>query len=153
MSLLEQVKLLHDAGLHSNVKLVVNLVLSASEHNQDLLTMAQKYQLQVWYGDALFEEEEYRKAETVYRRALQMKKVLTKSKIRGGPDLDLPQVVDVKYRIHQCHCHLKEFPEAVAVLETILCKQRTPKVNMALAKLYQKVGLERSAITLFREVL
>ncbi|XP_070572262.1 anaphase-promoting complex subunit 7-like [Ptychodera flava] len=158
MSLLEQVKLLHDAGLHSNVKMVANLVLSASEHSPDVLTMAQKYQIQVWYGDALYEGEEYRKAESVYKRALQMKKVLNKSRARGGQstvtsEQDLPQEVDVKYRIHECHCHLKQLKEAVGVLESIPGKQKTPKVNMALAKLYQKAGLERSSITYFREVL
>ncbi|XP_077996045.1 anaphase-promoting complex subunit 7-like [Glandiceps talaboti] len=158
MSLIEQVKLLHDAGLHSNIKIMANLVLSASEHNPDVLTMPQKYQVQVWYGDALYEEGDCHRAEMVYKRALQIKRVLNRSRVRGvqstnTTDPDLPNEVDVKYRIHECHCRLKRLKEAVGVLESIPAKHRTPKVNMALAKLYQKAGLDRSAITYFREVL
>lgn len=36
---------------------------TASEQNPELLTPAEKYQLQVYYADALFEQQEYKKAE------------------------------------------------------------------------------------------
>ena len=39
------------------------LVKTACEQNQELLTPAEKYQLQVYYADALFEQQEYKKAE------------------------------------------------------------------------------------------
>nr|XP_012147821.1 PREDICTED: anaphase-promoting complex subunit 7 isoform X3 [Megachile rotundata] len=43
--------------------------------------------------------------------------------------------------------------EAFQVLQNIPGKQRTPKVNMALAKMFQEQGMERSAITTYKEVL
>lgn len=38
-------------------------------------------------------------------------------------------------------------------LQGISSKQRTPKINLALAKLYIRVGMDRSAITSYKEVL
>lgn len=43
--------------------------------------------------------------------------------------------------------------QAISTLQSITAKQRTPKMNMALAKLYHQSGLERSAITAYKEVL
>ena len=40
-----------------------------------------------------------------------------------------------------------------AQLEGISTKQRTAKINMALAKLYLRSGMDRSAITSYKEVL
>lgn len=61
--------------------------------------------------------------------------------------------LDIKYQIHLCHINLKQNQEAVTVLETIPGKQRSPKVNMALGKLYQLGGMERSSVYAFKEVL
>lgn len=36
---------------------------SVCSHNPDFLTPAENYQLNVYYADALYEQEEYRKAE------------------------------------------------------------------------------------------
>lgn len=42
---------------------------------------------------------------------------------------------------------------AIAALETVPGKARNPRINMALGKLYSARGLERSAITAYKEVL
>jgi anaphase-promoting complex subunit 7 len=42
---------------------------------------------------------------------------------------------------------------AIAALETVPAKARNPRINMALGKLYSARGLERSAITAYKEVL
>lgn len=55
--------------------------------------------------------------------------------------------------MHLCYVKLHQSDEAINILQTISAKQRTAKVNMALAKLYQKVGSERPAITAYKEVL
>lgn len=51
-----------------------------SEHNPDLLTTPAKFQTYVYYGDSLFYLGQHRKAEYMYRKALQFKKSLLKSK-------------------------------------------------------------------------
>ncbi|XP_014664245.1 PREDICTED: anaphase-promoting complex subunit 7-like [Priapulus caudatus] len=152
MNVFEQIKLLHDQELHSSVISLASLVLSVSEHSQDVLSTAAKYQTLVYYGEALYEEAEHHRAEPTFRKALQLYKVIMKSKTKAQKP-DVTSEVDVKFRLHQCHVHMKQFQQAIAVLESITAKQRTPKVNMALAKLYRRTGVERSATTGFKEVL
>merc|ERR1712002_1173089 len=50
-------------------------------------------------------------------------------------------------------CYNKQPYEAILVLEDMTLKQRTPKINLALAKLHQLTGMDRSAITHYKEVL
>jgi anaphase-promoting complex subunit 7 len=49
--------------------------------------------------------------------------------------------------------NLKQNHQAIVVLQSIPGKLRNAKINMALAKLYQQGGMERSAITAYKEVL
>eukprot|EP00057_Strongylocentrotus_purpuratus_P020879 XP_011675353.1 PREDICTED: anaphase-promoting complex subunit 7 [Strongylocentrotus purpuratus] len=157
--LMDHVRLLRNEGLFGNLSILANLVKTACEQNTELLTVAERYQLLVFYADALYEEQECKRAEGMYRKALQLKKMINKSKVKGQtqtsqqPDDNLPSELDVRFRIYQCHNILKNHREALAVLESIPAKMREPKVNMALAKLYQKIGMERSAIYGYKEVL
>ncbi|XP_035217809.1 anaphase-promoting complex subunit 7-like isoform X2 [Stegodyphus dumicola] len=131
------------------------MILSASESNPDLLTFATKYQTFVYYADSLVNLKEYKKAEAMYRRALQLKKSLakTKGKSQPFPQGEVTSEVDVKYKAHLCLVNLKQFSQAIGLLESISAKQRTASVNMALAKLYHQNGMERCAITSYKEVL
>ncbi|KAJ9580300.1 hypothetical protein L9F63_004040, partial [Diploptera punctata] len=133
-----------------------NLVLSVSDHNPDILTVPAKFQTFVYYGDSLFYLGQYRKAEVMYRKALQYKKSLLKSKGTAKPQENQKELmpdIDIKYQIHVCHIHLKQNHQAILVLQSIPGKLRNAKINMALAKLYQQGGMERSAITCYKEVL
>lgn len=155
-SLFDQLKLLFDQQLYSNVVALANLVISLSEHNQDTLCPPAKFETYVFYGDSLFHLGQYRKAEMMYRKALQFKKSLLKSK--GTTKLqdnqkELMPDIDIKYQMHLCHVNLKQNHQAIGVLQSIPGKQRNAKINMALAKLYQQGGMERSAITAYKEVL
>ncbi len=59
----------------------------------------------------------------------------------------------MRFRLHECYCEMKQLREAITMLDGISAKQRNAKVNMALAKLYQRTGNDRSAITSYKEVL
>lgn len=156
-TLFEQIKLLYDQALYSNVISLTNLVLSLSEHNAELLPGYSKFHVYVYYADAYFHLGKYRRAETLYKKALQFRKCLLKSKGSGKPLLDgqkdLPSDVNIKYQIHLCLVKSKNPQEALQVLQSIPGKQRTAKVNMALAKMFHEQGMERSAITTYKEVL
>lgn len=150
------------AGLHSNVRLMSSLLLTMSTNNPELFSPAQKYQLLVYHADAIFHDKEYRNAASKYNSALQQKKVLSKtSKVRpstGGTTSSvqaqsLPSEIEVKYKIAECYTNLKLDKDAIAVLDGIPSRQRTPKINMMLANLYRKAGQERSAVTSYKEVL
>ncbi|CAK9830696.1 Anaphase-promoting complex subunit 7 [Anthophora retusa] len=129
-TLYDQIKLLYEQSLYSNVISLANLVLSLSEHNSDLLPIHGKFHIYVYYADAHFYLGKYKRAEALYKKSLQFRKCLLKSKGATKP-----------------------LEEALQVLQSIPGKQRTPKVNMALAKMFQEQGMERSAITTYKEVL
>ncbi|PFX25631.1 Anaphase-promoting complex subunit 7 [Stylophora pistillata] len=153
----DQVKALHEAGLFSSSRMLANFLFSATEHSNqdkyDLSHMVNKYQLLVYLADSLFDDEQYKRAEQFYTRALQLKKTIIKHKPKASPPLGLLSEVEVKYKMSQCYLHLKEHREATTILEGISQKQRSPKINMSLAKLYQRQGMERSAISCYKEVL
>ena len=155
-TLYDQIKLLYEQCLYSNVISLANLVLSLSEHNSDLLPIHGKFHIYVYYADAHFYSGKYKRAEALYKKSLQFRKCLLKSKGATKPlecQKDLPTDVDIKFQIHLCLIKLKNSQEALQVLQSIPGKQRTPKVNMALAKMFQEQGMERSAITTYKEVL
>ncbi|XP_066583882.1 anaphase-promoting complex subunit 7 [Prorops nasuta] len=155
--LYEQIKLLYDQSLYSNVISLANLVLSLSEHNTELLPAHAKFHVFVYYADSYFYMGKYKKAESLYKKSLQFRKCLLKTKNTAKPAQDnqkeLPSDIDIKYQIHLCLIKIKNPQEALQVLQSIPGKQRTAKVNMALAKMFQEQGMERSAITTYKEVL
>ncbi|KAK0162770.1 hypothetical protein PV327_006519 [Microctonus hyperodae] len=156
-NLYDQIKLLYDQQLYSNVISLANLVLSLSDHNGDLLPPTAKFLIYVHCADSHFHMGDYRKAESLYKKSLQFRKFLLKLKGATKPSQesykDLLSDIDIKYQIHVCLMKMKSQLEALQVLQSIPGKQRTPKVNMALAKIFHDQGMERSAITTYKEVL
>ncbi|XP_042903063.1 anaphase-promoting complex subunit 7 [Parasteatoda tepidariorum] len=155
MAMFEQLKILYDQGLYSNVTALASMLLTVAESSTDMLTFSTKYQTYVYYGDSLLNMKEYKKAEVMFKKALQLKKSLakTKGKTQVFPQGEVTSEVDVKYKAHLCLVNQKQFSQAIGILESISAKQRTPCVNMALAKLHHQNGTERSAITSYKEVL
>uniref|UniRef100_A0ACB8G040 Anaphase promoting complex subunit 7 n=1 Tax=Sphaerodactylus townsendi TaxID=933632 RepID=A0ACB8G040_9SAUR len=83
MSVVDHVREMAAAGLHSNVRLLSGLLLTMSGNNPELFSPTQKYQLLVYHADSLFHDKEYRNAVSKYTMALQQKKALSKtSKVR-----------------------------------------------------------------------
>ncbi|XP_037092477.1 anaphase-promoting complex subunit 7-like [Pollicipes pollicipes] len=113
-----------------------------------------KYQTLVYSANSLFQLRDIKRAEAFYKKALQYRKSLAKVK---GKQLEFPKdctsEIDVKYQLHLCYVHQKQFFQATGILESVPAKQRTVKVNMALGQLYQQCGTERPAITAYKEVL
>ncbi|KAL4223795.1 Anaphase promoting complex subunit 7 [Mactra antiquata] len=155
----EQLKLLHDSELYEDVKQMASIVLTLYDNNTytELLSATQKYQCYVFYGNALYHLREYTKAEDLYKKALLLLKAINKTKGKSSQSAavtsDITSDVEVKYKMYQCLVHTKQYKEAMSVLEGISTKQRTAKVNLALAKMYTRSGMDRSAITSYREVL
>lgn len=55
---------------------------------------------------------------------------------------ELPSEIDIKYQIYLCERKLQQFTNATSMLESIPTRQRTAKINMALAELYKKGSLK-----------
>ncbi|KAL7301170.1 hypothetical protein TKK_0006141 [Trichogramma kaykai] len=157
--LFDQIQHLYDQALYSNVISVANLVLSLSDHNNEQLPANSKFLVYVYCADSYFYLGMYRRAESYYKKSLQIRKCLLKSKgatkpnNQEGQNKELASDVDIKYQIYSCLIKLKNQQEALHILQSIQVKQRTPKINMALAKMFQEQGMERSAIATYKEVL
>ncbi|XP_065682597.1 anaphase-promoting complex subunit 7 isoform X2 [Hydra vulgaris] len=123
----DQLSKLYENGLYGSLKLLASFQLSLSAFtilkDDDFQTAALKYQILILYGDSLYKEGDYKMAELQYCDALKLRKSLDR----------------IKSQQRQ--------------LESIDQKQRTSQINMMLAKLYQKHGMERSAITCYKDVL
>lgn len=157
-NILKNLKSLYDQELYSNIVRVCDLTLTLSEQKPDYFSLLGKFQVTLYYADALYHTHQYVQAENLYRQALQMRKIIiNKSKNSNNKIIenqnDIVSDVDIKYKIYSCCLALKQKKAAADILQSIAARQRTPKVNMALGKIYKEVGMERSAITCFKEVL
>eukprot|EP00111_Clytia_hemisphaerica_P009085 TCONS_00026638-protein len=160
---LEDVAQLHSDGLLSNINSLVSLMLSTNELSnptsiEDQNATVKKYQMMVYYADSLYEDDCFKRAERYYTDALKLKKNSAKMKNKATTSskptsTGLTSEVEIKYKIFKCQTKLDNHKESLNTLESIVPKQRTPKVNMALGRLYQKHGMERSALTCYKEVL
>lgn len=152
MNVADQLKVLYDAQLYDDVKSLGSMLLTLSDHNPELLTVSVRFQVMVYYADAIYSSGCYKKAECLYKQSLQLKKLANKSKGKGQT-IDVGAEVDVKYKIHLCLVKLKQNTEAIVVLDSINGKQRTARVNLALGKLHHRFGNDRAAVTAYKEVL
>lgn len=161
MNLFDHVRFLHESELFYDLKQLSCIVISLCDNNSntEVLSLSQRYQCMVYYGNSLYHLGEFLRAENIYKKALLLKKALNKSKGKitattpVQPSQDVTSEVDVKYKLYQCLSQMKQFREAMSILEGISSKQRTAKVNVALAKLYVMAGMDRSAITSYKEVI
>ncbi len=124
----------------------------------DALAPKQLYCVQAMLAEAYMECKEFRRAETLFKDALLTKKELAKGK---GPSSSkaiddgekMFSEVTLKFKLHLCYVEMGSSSLAIEILQTVPAKQRTPKLNMAMGKLYVRNGLDRPAVSCFREVL
>jgi len=142
------------------------------------LSYRQKQQLICLIADAFYESKEFCRAEALFKESLQLchqvKKTSKSTKKVGSAASSADDSVaaaaenvssssssvergtseiDIKYKLHLCYLRTNQHNMAADILQSIPAKQRTPKVYQALGKVYQQAGMERPAITCFREVL
>lgn len=132
----------------------MDLTLSANDQRQDTTPLI-KFQIFIYYGDSHFHLHQYIQAEKAYAQALQIRKFLVKTKnnMKISETQELTSEVDVRYKMHSCYVNLKQPMKAIEILQNIPTKAKTAKVNMALGNLCRDTGLERQAISCYKEVL
>jgi len=159
----EQVKLLYDNSLWSSLS---NLAPYALSHDVDTEKCGKKRHLLLcMIGDAFYEQRNFKKAEPLYKEAIQLRKqfkIIKKSdgsstspedsQIEGKLALSSSDV-EIKYKLHLCYMNTNQVNQAISILQNISAKQRTVKCNLALGKLYKQADTERPAIACFKEVL
>lgn len=132
---------------------------SAYDRERSLLTFEQYFLMLMYNGNSLFKQQQYRRADLVYRSALQARKSLTKSKAGSVFANNYEHLTEkfpdheIRFKLAQCLETTKNHAEAITMLQSIPSKQRTPKINMMLGKLAHMQGKDAIAITAYRMVL
>ncbi len=167
--MISQVKLLYENSLWSSIVQLAPYALSygggdSSSDSSDGKGAKARHSLLVMVGDAFFETREYKKAEPIYKEAIQLRKqIKTMKKSDGSSSNDDLHIegklginasdVEVKYKLHVCYLNTNQISQAGSILQSIPAKQRSAKCNLALGKLYKQADTERPAIACFKEVL
>lgn len=116
------------------------MILSLNESNwesSNILTSFHhtKFQIYVYCANAHFHLGNYKKAESLYKTALQYKKCVLKVKSTSKATMqevfqqrDVISDIDIKFQIHLCLVKMKRTQEALQTLQSIPAKQRSSKV-------------------------
>lgn len=132
---------------------------SAYDRDRSLLTPEQYFLMLMYNGNSLFNQQQYRRADLVFRSALQARKSLTKTRPTTvflhyyGNLAEMFPDHEIRYKIALCMELTKNVTEAITMLQSISNKQRTPKVNMLLGKLSQRAGKYLNAVSAFKMVI
>lgn len=113
----------------------------------------------MYYGNSLLEERQFRRAEESFENAVQAKKTIVKIKHSafqnklGEMAVDLFPEPEIRFKWAKCLEATQQVSKASTVLQEIPSKQRSPKVNMMLAKLLQHDCYNKRALTPLKLVL
>ncbi|XP_021945689.1 anaphase-promoting complex subunit 7 isoform X1 [Folsomia candida] len=147
---LDQIMVMFKEQLYSSVLSFGSVALNLGERYPENVSETQQVTILIMCGDSAYFTHDYARAESYYRKALQLYKSLSK----GLPKECIPEDSnDVKYKLYLCLMQCKKPKEALNMLQSIPAKSRAVRTNMALGKLYMQNGMERAAITSFKEVL
>lgn len=157
INLFNHVKFLFEQELYSDVVTLASIVIAVSDNNySDFISPQETYELYHYYGDALFHSGDHRKAEVIYRKAIQLRKSMLKRTNKPNESYtqrDFATDIDIKYKMHICYMKMKLTQAAIEILQSIPAKQRPAKVRAALGRTWMCVGLERGASASLRDVL
>lgn len=120
------------------------------------ITPQQKCNIYIYYAESLYNLEQYAKAENIYYQAFQQRKNMLKKKTGTKIEQTNKEImsdIDIKFKIHLCYVKLKQYQKAICILQSISARSRNAKINMALGNLCRDSGMERSAISAYKEVL
>ena len=81
--------------------------------------------------------KEWKRAEAVFRDALQSRKHFVK--VESGDQCE----IDAKFKLHTCYVSMGQINQAINILQSISSKNRTAKINMALGRLYHQNGMDK----------
>lgn len=86
-----------------------------------------------YYGNSLFKERLFGKAEEILKNAILARKSFMKVKTDVyDSSVNYFSEVELLYTLALCYKQTKQFPEAIATLQIISMKNRSAKVNMLL---------------------
>ncbi len=123
--LLEHAKSLTESGLYEDVKLICDLLVGMTESTSASTSTStegficeskDRYMIYYLFGNAAFNLKEYKLAEALFNKALQINKsnLRPKSKTQAVADCDTD--ITIKFNLHQCLMTEKKYQEAFVIV-------------------------------------
>ncbi|KAM7485116.1 hypothetical protein LguiA_001125 [Lonicera macranthoides] len=162
----DQMSTLIEYGLYDSAEMLGCFLVSSNSINSDTNPHLKAENLAL-LGDALFRENEYRRAIHMYKQALQHYKIIpkqntsTRSSLSASNRSSSPNSFnvsainenEVKFKLASCHFSLNENRAALLEMEGIPSKSRNLQMNLLTGKLYRHSRHTRAAIACYKECL
>lgn len=141
--------------------LVPQATFMESTYDRDRTTLKpEQYFLMIMYhANSLFQLRHYRRADPMFRRGLEVRKIIVKARNTSGQPANADNAIeiftdaDICYKLALCLEYTKQIQEAINVLNWLPQRQRTIKINMLLGKLSQQAGRNINALICYKAVL
>eukprot|EP00039_Didymoeca_costata_P006314 m.89171 g.89171 ORF g.89171 m.89171 type:complete len:555 (-) comp13207_c1_seq1:2308-3972(-) len=146
-----EVEHLFAQGLHDSVALLSELLVSSPS-----IQGSDRGQLLSLMGAALLEKGETARAEAFLAQSLKHIRSSKSSKRDTSNASAIPEVnsaTNIKFLLFKSRVKLDKTKEAVAIMATIPSSDRTPLMNLSLAKLHESTGAYSDAIVAYKAVL
>ncbi|CAA7399926.1 unnamed protein product [Spirodela intermedia] len=163
----DQIAVLLENGLYESAQMLGCYLVSSAAANAESSPYL-KAEALVLQGDALYEENELRRALHMYKQALQLCKTIpkqttpvsrssvTSSNMPSSPNSLNGSTInenEVKFKICLCYCKLNENRAALAEMDGIPSKARTLRMNLVLGKLLRISRHNRASIACYRDCI
>ena len=141
-SLLDQLKGLYEAELYEDVKILADLLTglvesssssayssslsftgSAASNTSDLVVESKDvYLIHYLHGNAAFNLKEFKLAESLFDKALQINKSNLRPKLKSLLQVDCETDITIKYNLHVCLLNDKKYQEAFSIVSNTLLR-------------------------------
>ncbi|KAM0984980.1 hypothetical protein COP2_012592 [Malus domestica] len=162
----DQITTLMEHGLYNSAQMLGCFLVSSPAANAEINPHLKAEGL-VLLGDSLYREGEFRRAIHIYKQALQLCKMISKTNApatrsslsstrSSSPNLFNISGInenEVKFKIASSHFALGENGTALSEMDNIPSKFRNLQMNLLMGKLYRFSRQNRSAVSCFKECL
>ncbi|XP_068333993.1 anaphase-promoting complex subunit 7-like [Pyrus communis] len=162
----DQIATLMEHGLYNSAQMLGCFLVSSPAANAEINPHVKAESL-VLVGDSLYREGEFRRAIHMYKQALQLCKMISKTNApatrsslsstrSSSPNLFNISGInenEVKFKIASSHFALGENGTALSEMDNIPSKFRNLQMNLLMGKLYRFSRQNRSAVSCFKECL
>ncbi|XP_009339845.2 LOW QUALITY PROTEIN: anaphase-promoting complex subunit 7 [Pyrus x bretschneideri] len=162
----DQIATLMEHGLYNSAQMLGCFLVSSPAANAEINPHLKAESL-VLLGDSLYREREFRRAIHMYKQALQLCKMISKTNApstrsslsstrSSSPNLFNISGInenEVKFKIASSYFALGENGTALSEMDNIPSKSRNLPMNLLMGKLYRFSRQNRSAVSCFKECL
>ncbi|KAH8400574.1 hypothetical protein KR222_007115, partial [Zaprionus bogoriensis] len=141
-ALFSNVTKLYDHGLYECVIPVANMLFTVMKNDSNVATLEMEYQTLLYLSSANYKEQNYTTASKQLESVVEQRKTMLRYKSSRLSSLEASythfQESEIYYRIAVCYRESGKYASAISTLQAV--KNRTPRLNMLLARLLHHHG-------------